>query len=34
MDDVVASDMANLPDFPWAYNDPSWTAGGDRAPTT
>jgi monoamine oxidase len=28
MDDVVAADMANLPDFPWAYNDPNWTPAG------
>jgi monoamine oxidase len=28
MDNVVAADMANLPDFPWAYNDPSWTPAG------
>ena len=28
MDDVVAADMANLPEFPWAYNDPAWTPAG------
>jgi len=28
MDNVIAADMANLPDFPWAYNDPGWTPAG------